>query len=195
MIASRIRQMTLVLLCLTSACGEEGEVKPKEKENRPSPQTGDLGANTPIGTSRPGGGGSTTSPTPPRPMPNRVKTALFFEANNLSPLESCIQTQLIAQSPDKLANGTISGPMTLTQDAGGKKLFANARFKGKDVNDQAQAYTLTFKTSDSAGWTKQIRNFYIGATGYGLDTKVDVASDATGTIPFVLDIASCPTAQ
>lgn len=192
MITPRIRQMTLVLLCLASACGKN------EKEKNPHgtlPQSGDMGANPNSGRMPEREGSTAPNTTPTTPMPNRVKTALFFQPNNFSPLETCIQTQLMQQSPDKIASGTVRGPISLTTDANGRKTTARARFVGKDGAEQDQNYTLIFRTPDPRGWTKQIRNLYVGAYGYGMDSKVDVVNDATNSVLFVLDIAPCESGE
>lgn len=188
MINARIRQMTLVLLCLTAACGKDN----KEKNPHGTlPQSDDMGANPNSGRMPDREGNSAPSTTPTTPIPNRVKTALFFQPDHFSPLETCIQTQVIEQSPEKLVSGTARGPLSLTTDANGRKTSASARFIGKDEANQDHSYTLIFRTSDPRGWTKQIRNLYVGAYGYGLDSKVDVISDAAGSVLFVLNIASC----
>ncbi len=192
MITSRIRLMALIFVCLASACGSK-----QDEERDPHgtiKQSGDLGANPSTSGRLPNrdtSGANPTSPTSPTPIPDRAKTALFFQPNNLTTSETCIQSQLLQQSPDKLTSGTVRGPLNLIQGAGGKKSSATAQFTGKGDQDKDYSYTLTFRTQDPRGWTKQIRNLYVGAYSYGMDTKVEVMSNGASSPLFTLDISSC----
>lgn len=192
---ARIYFITLLLFCLTSACGKDEEKNP----HGTLPGSGDMGAKPNTSGQMPNREGTsapkTPTPTPTNPMPNRVKTSLFFQPGNLSPLETCIQAQLLQQSPDKLASGTVRGPIALKQDASGKKMFASAHFAGKDDTENDRGYTLTFKSPDPRGWTKQIRNLYVGAYSFGIDSKVDVLSSVPDSVPFQLDISSCSSGK